>query len=222
MQGMIRRREIVPSTVAVLLALGLAVLALFLFGYLAEEVHEHEAIRFDNQVRNALHAIASPPLTLFLRVVSNANGPVAMLVYTLAAAALFRWRGHRTSAILVGVTMAGGVCLDGVLKLAFHRPRPAPYFGLPTPSTFSFPSGHSLMSLCFYGVTAYLVSVHVQSPARRIWVRAGGAVMVLLVGISRIYLGVHYPSDVVAGFAAGLVWLTAIVFAYRRVVRDVA
>ena len=222
MQGMLHHRQIVPSTVLVLLALGLAALALFLFGWLAEEVHEHEAIRFDKQVRNALHAVASPPLTLFLRIVSNANGPVAMLVYTLAAAGLFLWRGHRTSAILVAVTMAGGVCLDGVLKLAFHRPRPAPYFGLPTPSTFSFPSGHSLMSLCFYGVTAYLVSVHIRSPRLRLWLRLAGALMVLLVGASRIYLGVHYPSDVVAGFAAGLVWLTAIVLAYRRLVGGVA
>jgi undecaprenyl-diphosphatase len=219
---MLHRRQIVPSTLAMLLALVLAVLALFLFGWLAEEVHEHETIRFDNQVRNALHAVASPPLTLFLRVVSNANGPLAMLVYTLAAVGLFWSRGHRTSAILVGVTMGGGVCLDGALKLAFHRARPAPYFGLPTPDTFSFPSGHSLMSLCFYGVTAYLVSVHVDSPRRRFWVRAGGVLMVLLVGASRIYLGVHYPSDVVAGFAAGLVWLTAIVFAYRRLVHGVA
>lgn len=219
---MINRRQIVPSTVAVLLALGVAVLALFLFGWLAEEVHEHEAIRFDNQVRNALHTIASPPLTAFLRLVSNANGPVAMLLYTLAAAGLFLWRGYRTSAALVAITMFGGVCLDGALKLAFHRPRPAPYFGLPTPGTFSFPSGHSLMSLCFYGVVAYLVSVHVDSPRWRFTLRACGVVMVLLVGISRIYLGVHYPSDVLAGFAAGLVWLTAIIFAYRRIVNRVA
>src|SRR5436305_10042271 len=118
---MINRRQIVPSSIAILLALVLAAMALFLFGWLAEEVHENEAIRFDNTVRTALHSFASPGLTVFLKSVSDLNGPVAMLFYTLAAAGLFLWRGYRTSAALVAVTMAGGVCLDGVLKLAFHR-----------------------------------------------------------------------------------------------------
>jgi membrane-associated phospholipid phosphatase len=222
MQNMVNRRQIVPSSIAILLALAVAATALFLFGWLAEEVHENEAIRFDNTVRTALHGFASPGLTVFLKWVSNLNGPVALLIYTLVAVGLFWWKSHRTSAALVAVTMAGGVCLDGVLKLAFHRARPAPYFGLPTPGTFSFPSGHSLMSLCFYGVVAYLVSVHVESPAWRLTLRVSGALIVLLVGASRIYLGVHYPSDVAAGFAAGLVWLTAIVFAYRRIARPVA
>lgn len=215
----IDRRQIVPSSIAILLALVLAAMALFLFGWLAEEVHENEAIRFDNTVRNALHSVASPALTEFLKWVSNLNGPVPMVAYSVLAAGLFLWKGHRTSAALVAVTMAGGACLDGVLKLAFHRPRPAPYFGIPTPSTFSFPSGHSLMSLCFYGVVAYLLSMHVDAARWRWVLRVAGACMVLLVGASRIYLGVHYPSDVVAGFAAGLVWLTAIVFAYRRIAR---
>ena len=212
-------QRIISSTMAIMLALVLAVLALFLFGWLAEEVREHEAIRFDNEVRSGLHAVARPPLTSFLRAVSSLNGPAPMLVYTLAAAALFLCTGHRTSATLMGVTMAGALCLDLVLKLAFHRERPAPYFGLPKPASFSFPSGHALVSLCFYGVAAYLAGAHIESPARRLLVRGAGVAMVLLVGLSRIYLGVHYPSDVLAGFAAGLVWLTAIVFAYRRMVR---
>ena len=219
---MIQRRQVVPSSLGILIALGLAVAALFLFGWLAQEVHENDAIRFDDGVRTAFHALASPPLTALLRWVSLLNGPVALGLYTLVLCGLFLQRGHRTSAALLAVTVVGGVCLDVALKFAFHRARPEPYFGLPTPATFSFPSGHSLMSLCFYGVAAYLISVHVDSARWRLALRVAGALMVLLVGVSRIYLGVHYPSDVVAGFAAGLVWLTAIVFAYRRIVKPVA
>ena len=73
------------------------------------------AIRFDNTVRDALHSVASPALTEFLKWVSNLNGPAAMLFYTLAAAGLFLWRSYRTSAALIAVTMAGGACLDGLL-----------------------------------------------------------------------------------------------------------
>ncbi len=217
MQVMINRPEIARQGITMFVALGIAVLSLFFFGWLAEEMHENETIQFDTAVRNAVHTVAAPGVTSFFKFMSNANGPVALFLYTGLMVAWSLYMGYRTTAALMAVMMVGGTLLDGVLKLAFHRARPVPYFGLAPPRDYSFPSGHSLMSLCFYGTAAYLIGVHLNSRAMRVAVRTLAGIIALTVGISRIYLGVHYPSDVVAGFAAGLVWLTGIIFAYQRI-----
>ena len=214
---MIYRPEIARQSVTMFIALAIAVLSLFFFGWLAEEMREQETVPFDNTVRSAVHTVASPAVTRFFRFVSNANGPVALFVFTALMVGWALLMGYRTTASLMAVMMVGGALLDGALKLGFHRARPTPYFGLPVPRDYSFPSGHSLMSLCFYGTAAYLIGAHVPSRPWRVAVRVLAGAIALLVGISRIYLGVHYPSDVVAGFAAGLVWLTGIIFAYQRI-----
>jgi membrane-associated phospholipid phosphatase len=200
-----------------LIALGLALASLFFFGWLAEEMKENETAHFDDLVRNAVHAFASPGATDFFRFWSDLNGPVALFIFTGLVVAWAWWKSYRTTAVLMAVMMVGGTLMDGALKLAFHRARPTPYFGLSAPHDYSFPSGHSLMSFCFYGTAAYLIGAHLKTLPMRIAVRVLAGVIVLLVGVSRIYLGVHYPSDVVAGFAAGLVWLTGIIFAYQRI-----
>lgn len=214
---MINRPEIAKQSVTMLLALGVAVLALFFFGWLAEEMLENETQHFDTVVREAVHTVASPAMTAFFRFMSNAAGPVALFCYSAATAGVLLWLGFRTSSALMAIMMVGGGALDVALKQGFHRARPVPYFGLTAPPNYSFPSGHSLMSLCFFGTAAYLISVHIESRQARIAVRVLAGILTLLVGLSRIYLGVHYPSDVVAGFAAGLVWLTAVIYAYQRI-----
>jgi undecaprenyl-diphosphatase len=107
--------------------------------------------------------------------------------------------------------MAGAAVLDVVLKLAFHRVRPTAYFGT-SPGSFSFPSGHALGSLCFYGALAVILSAHITKKKTRaiIWTVALG--IAGIIGLSRIYLGVHYPSDVLAGYSAGVVWVGAVGF----------
>ena len=104
--------------------------------------------------------------------------------------------------------------LELTLKYAFHRPRPAPFFGA-VPHTYSFPSGHSLMSFCIYGVLAGLLSHRIRSAAVRIMVWILAAALVAAIGVSRIYLGMHYPSDVIAGYLAAAVWVSASLAADR-------
>jgi undecaprenyl-diphosphatase len=99
--------------------------------------------------------------------------------------------------------------MDQVLKRVFHRPRPAWDLPILIARGWSFPSGHAMGSLVAYGMLVYLI-VRTMGHARRRLALAGCAlVLVLLIGLSRMYLGVHYFSDVVAGYAAGTVWLTA-------------
>ena len=134
---------------------------------------------------------------------------------TLAAVIAFWIQGRRRDGLVLAVTILGAGVLGNVLKLCFHRARPVPYFGLATPATFSFPSEHALMAICFYMVLAHLVNSHVQMVRIRVGIWAVAVSMTLVIGFSRIYLGLHYPTDVVAGYAAGAAWVSAITLAER-------
>jgi undecaprenyl-diphosphatase len=102
------------------------------------------------------------------------------------------------------------------LKLIFRRARPEAFFGYAEPITYSFPSGHSIVSACFYGVLAAILTARMKSRARRIAIWMAAALLAFLIGLSRIYLGVHYPSDVLAGYAAAVIWVVAVRTGYER------
>jgi len=96
------------------------------------------------------------------------------------------------------------------LKYAFHRHRPTPFF-VSVPHTYSFPSGHSLFSFCFYGVLAGLLTRRLKSTVARVLIWICAALLISAIGLSRIYLGVHYPSDVIAGYLAASLWVSTLV-----------
>jgi undecaprenyl-diphosphatase len=93
------------------------------------------------------------------------------------------------------------------------RDRPSPFFDTPLPSSYSFPSGHALCSLCFYGSLAWIYAAHVRSKLAQASMWLLSALLIFLIGLSRVYLGVHYPSDVLAGYAAAFVWFSAVIWA---------
>lgn len=194
---------------APLVSLAIAVLAIFLFAWLAENVALQHTGKFDSSVRTAVHACASPDLTRLMFAISF-MGSGGLVVSAVVAFALFRHFQWRRAAIWLVVTLAGALVLDLTLKFAFHRPRPIPFFG-PIPGSYSFPSGHSLFSFCFYGVLAGLLAGRVRSMTSRVLTWLAAAVLVLAIGLSRIYLGVHYPSDVIAGYLAGIIWAATMV-----------
>jgi membrane-associated phospholipid phosphatase len=200
---------------ATLVGLGVAVLALFLFGWLADEVLEGETLAFDLRVRATVHAVASPDLTHLLFLVSKVGGPSVLAPLGAGLVALFAWRRWWRGAVLLAVSMAGALVLDTTLKLAFRRPRPVPFFDYPAPASYSFPSGHALFSFCFFATAAALLAPRLRSRALRrlVWIVAAGAI--LAIGFSRIYLGVHYPSDVLGGYVAGLLWSSVIMVGDR-------
>jgi membrane-associated phospholipid phosphatase len=200
---------------ATIVGLAVAVLALFLFGWLADEMLAGSTLAFDLRVRAATHALATPGLTHALRLVSRLGGPSVLMVLGVILAVIFV--GHRwwRGAIVLCVAMAGAGVLDTALKLAFHRARPAPYFGHALPDSYSFPSGHALFAFCFFTAGAALLAPRLQHPALRWLVWAVAASLVLAIGFSRIYLGVHYPSDVLAGYAVGLLWSSVLIVGDR-------
>jgi undecaprenyl-diphosphatase len=103
-----------------------------------------------------------------------------------------------------------------VLKMGFHRQRPQPFFDTHLPASYSFPSGHALLSFCLCGAAAALFSRDQKKPWIRIAIWSIAVVLVVAIGYSRIYLGVHYPSDVLAGYLGALVWVLGVGIAYRK------
>ncbi len=190
-------------------ALLIAAAALFLFGRLAEEMMEGDTRQFDSVVRNAVHQHATPLLTSAMQAFSFLGSTGWVVVFgLLVALACFYFRRPRIAAFLA-ITMAGVATLDYVLKLAFHRPRPIAFYGT-SPTSYSFPSGHALGSFCFYGVLAAVLAERTVGRKSKFLIWLAAALLVGMIGLSRIYLGVHYPSDVIAGYLAGAVWVTAV------------
>jgi undecaprenyl-diphosphatase len=195
--------------------LGVAVLALFLFGWLADEMLEGDTVAFDLHVRAATHAIASPGLTRALRLASLLGGPAVLAALGAVLTALFVWRRWWRGAILLPMAMLGAGVLDTALKFAFRRTRPTAFFDYPLPASYSFPSGHALFAFCFFTAGAALLAPRLQHRVLRWLVWAAAAMLVLAIGFSRIYLGVHYPSDVIAGYTVGLLWSSVIIVGDR-------
>jgi membrane-associated phospholipid phosphatase len=201
---------------AIPISLVAAIMALMLFAWLAEEVLEAGTQHFDDSVRAAVHQHASPAVTVLMRGITLLGSMEVLLPAVLIVLTFLLVRRKRYEAIVLSVTMAGGLILNIVLKWSFHRARPDPFFNLVMPTTYAFPSGHALLSLCFYGVMARVLSDSWKSQGLHWMVWSAAVCLIGLIGFSRIYLGMHYPSDVVAGYAAAIVWIGAVTMLIRR------
>jgi undecaprenyl-diphosphatase len=162
-----------------LLSLAAAFLSIFLFAWLAESVAKDQTAQFDSYIRAAVHQWTTPALTRFM-FAATFMGSAGLIAVALLAFALFRHFLWRRAAIWLLVTIGGATVLVLALKFAFHRPRPTPFFG-PLPHTYSFPSGHSLFSFCFYGVLAGLLTARIESRPLRflIWIVAAALVLTI-------------------------------------------
>ena len=187
-----------------------AIAALFFFGWLADEMLEGDMARFDEVVRNFVHQSAFPALTSAMQLASFLGSTLFLVIFGVIIVITLYLKKHRHGAVIFTITTIGSSVLMVILKLAFKRPRPQPFFDTILPASYSFPSGHSLASFCFYGALAAILAARTDKLWLQITVWISAAIMVLLIGISRIYLGVHYPSDVLAGFVVGLIWVVTI------------
>ena len=178
-------------------------------------------VRFDQSTADALHTYASeaPNLTDSFRIVSILGSLKALaLVGVLVAVALLVQRSWLTLSAWLAAVL-GGEALNLLLKDLFARPRP--HFGHPlvVETSYSFPSGQAMESMLVYGMLAYFALLTLRSQGMRAVSVGVAAVLVVLIGFSRVYLGAHYVSDVVGGFAAGGAWLSAVITARESVRR---
>ncbi len=178
-------------------------------------------VHFDRSIADALHTYASgaPSLTNSLRAVSILGSLEALaLVGVLVAVALLMQRNWLTLAAWL-VVVLGGEVLNLLLKDLFARPRPSFEHPLVVDTSYSFPSGQAMESVVVYGMLAYFVVLTSRAWGKRAVSVGGAALIVLLIGFSRVYLGAHYASDVVGGFAAGGAWLSAVITAWEAMRR---
>jgi undecaprenyl-diphosphatase len=209
------QRLLTGTIVVGLIAAGFA---LWLFAWLGHEIlTDTPTPVLDDRLRSTIHSLSSPGLTRVMIAASRYGGPGWLVPLGGLVALGFLARGWRRGAVLVVVTLAGAGLLDTLLKLAFARTRPTAFFDYPLPLSHSFPSGHAFFAGSFFGGLALLVSPRVHSKVTRWVVWVVTALLILLVGGSRIYLGVHYPSDVLAGYAAATIWVAAVAFGDRWV-----
>ena len=186
---------------------------LLLFAWVADEVARQQSMRFDLAIRDWVHTFASPAMTMVMQGFSIVGGQV-LTVLAIAVPLALWWFDKRRAAAWMCNTMLGALVLDLALKYGFHRTRPVPFFGK-VPLTYSFPSGHSLFSFCFFGTLAGLLSARTDSRMQKIAIYSAASLLIFCIGLSRIYLGVHYPTDVLGGYLAAAVWVSAVVLLDR-------
>ncbi|MFN8632414.1 MAG: phosphatase PAP2 family protein [Chloroflexota bacterium] len=191
------------------LGLGVALLALYGFAVLADEVMDQETLQLDNAVLAALRAVQSPALDRAARLAS-AFGAELLAVFLVILLGVLVWQRRFGAAGGLLVTVVGAQLLNDVLKDWFHRTRPAPLEGLIPAQAFSFPSGHAMVAAAFYLFVGYL-AWRLLTGHWRIICAALLVLVALAIGLSRLYLGVHYFTDVVAGYIAGIAWTNAVI-----------
>jgi undecaprenyl-diphosphatase len=145
--------------------------------------------------------------------ISYLGAPITVIGVGLVAALTFFWRRERYALLALFLALPGGMLLNVLMKDVIQRQRPTFTDPLLTLTSYSFPSGHALGSTLLYGVLAAIIVSTGSNRRLRVLTIAGASLLIVLVCVSRIYLGVHYLSDVVAGVLGGIAWLTLCLFA---------
>jgi membrane-associated phospholipid phosphatase len=178
------------------------------FGEIAEDVsHGDPIVQVDRHVGVWFHQHASPSITQVARTISFFGSVGWLTVASIGVALFLVSRRDWLNATLFALIMVGGSTLNVVLKHFFHRERPALENPLVTLSSYGFPSGHTMGAILFYGFLALLAWKNVRNRAARLACVVGACFCILLVGLTRIYLGAHYLTDVLGALATGLFWL---------------
>nr|WP_242108584.1 phosphatase PAP2 family protein [Luteimonas aquatica] len=181
-------------------------LPLWLFVELADEVHEAEAFAFDEPMLLFAHEVARSGFDRVFLVFSALGYEYGVVPVDLLLVLGLALRRRLAEGIFAAVALGGSALLNIAAKQFFARERPSLWESIAPEHNFSFPSGHAMGSM-----TLALVLILLAWPTRwRRWAVAGMAVFVPMVGLSRIYLGVHYPSDILAGWAAAAVWTVGV------------
>jgi undecaprenyl-diphosphatase len=209
-----------------LLILALVVSGVWAFAILAEEVLEGDTQNLDRHLLLLLRTPGDPAQPIgptwvqeIMRDLTALGGTAILTLATFAVAGFFLLRGKRASALYLLVAVGGGLLLSTLGKEFFARPRPdlVPHGSFV--HTASFPSGHSMLSAVTYLTLGVLVARTLPQRRLKVYVLGLAALVTILVGISRVYLGVHWPSDVLAGWLAGVVWACLCILGARWLAR---
>jgi undecaprenyl-diphosphatase len=183
---------------------------MLVFGALADEVSERDPIRFDAPTLLWLHSHESPLKNEVMLGLSWIGGTLGVIPGAIALAWLLAHNRRYRDALFVGAAMAGTVLFNLAAKAAFQRARPDLWLSLAPQKDYGFPSGHSMLSSAFAAIVVVLIWRSRVSWTTK-WLTVAIAVLFAAsVGLSRMYLGVHYPSDVLAAWAASVGWVAVV------------
>jgi membrane-associated phospholipid phosphatase len=201
-------------SVRVVVLFAIAIVASIGFASLAEEVREGELDALDHAIALAVHRADSPAADVVMKAATVVGSSAVLIPCGVVIAALAIWRGHRRAAIILAIDAAVVLLSNVALKLMFARARPTLWEKITLPDTYSFPSGHAMAAVGVWGVV-FAVASNLAPRARGVLI-AVAVVLALAIGISRVYLGVHWPLDVIGGYAAGIPPLVVSIYLLGR------
>ncbi|MBP3953523.1 phosphatase PAP2 family protein [Bacillus suaedae] len=194
---------------ALLLIIGLGIASLFVwfFAEIAEDLLENELVRFDDAIISMFEAVETSTLDSIYIIITELGSVWFLMTLSVLVILLLWFKAKDKWGILFFITAVGGSgLLTWILKHTYERGRPSINEEIDAIG-FSFPSGHSMGSLIFYGFIAYFILRSSQKKIIKYISMVVLSILIILIGTSRIYLGAHYPSDVIAGYVAGTIWL---------------
>lgn len=200
------------------IGIGLMLSSLFIFWKLAEDILEKETFSFDNTIIHVIYSLRSPIMTSVMEFITFFGSGTFLTIASIVIIG-FLFKYHRKDSYLFSCIFIFGVLLNTFLKDFFKRPRPD-FLPLIHESSYSFPSGHAMNSFVLYTCLAYFVFRRMENRVLGYSLIIATGVLILLIGISRVYLGVHYPSDVIAGYFAGFVWFL-LVLLFEKTIRTI-
>lgn len=203
----VKVRLTVPFIVSLLSSIG--------FGLIAQMISDQKIAQFDGRIIAVVQGFESESTTVLMKFITFIGSALVITILTiLVGVILYIMLKHRQELILFVIAIAGSALLNSLLKAIFHRQRPEVHRIIDA-NGYSFPSGHSMAAFSFFVIITFLLWRHIPSRMGRSSLIIGSSLMILGIGISRIYLGVHFPSDVLGGYLASGSWLAASIWAYQ-------
>ena len=202
-----RRQHFLPLAIGRSGGVVLAALAFWFFKKQADNVVDGDADKYDLAVMEAVHRIDNPTTNRVFHAVTQLGSHAVIGTAAGITALMMLRRGRKHDALTVAISTGGAMAINTILKNIFRRQRPQELARrIKLPRSHSFPSGHSLLSAATYPIIAHHLVERESLPVQAIAHTLAGMIIVS-VGFSRVYFGVHFPSDVLGGFAAGFGWL---------------
>ncbi len=203
-------RRISPRLETLIGAVGLGglticLLLIWALAKLSREILERESFAFDTSFLLWLHQFANPTLDNLMVNITQLGNPMFVIPVATITLGILVGSRQKSAALMFAIACLGGAILNTGLKLVFTKPRPELWHRLIVETSYSYPSGHALGSMVLYGMIAYILSQRYPKFSSIIYVVAAG--LILAICFSRLYLGVHWPTDIMAGLGIGLLWL---------------
>jgi undecaprenyl-diphosphatase len=193
----------------------IAIGCIFIFSAIAINIHSSWISSFDNIVISKIQGMESPPITqVMLFFTWLGSTPQVLVISVTTMLFLFFGLKHRKELLLFLVSGSGSVLLNVLLKVKFSRQRPTLH-RLIEETGYSFPSGHSMAAFTLYFTIAFLIWKHMPNTFSRVFTILASAFLIVIIGISRIYLGVHFPSDVVGAYFISGCWSAVCIMTYQ-------